>query len=148
MMESEVATCVQAGEGGDEGRFSQNLSLIALAQGGDKIAMERLVLDNMGLVRTVAARFRDRGTEFEDLMQIGTIGMLKAIRSFDLDRGTCFSTYAVPKISGEIRRFLRDDGAIKVSRGIKEQAMMLKKTISQTTFPAVSFFFGFFVVFF
>ena len=132
-MESEVATCVQAGEGGEEGRFSQNLSLIALAQGGDKIAMERLVLDNMGLVRSVAVKFRDRGTEMEDLLQIGTLGMLKAINSFDLTRGTAFSTYAVPLIVGEIRRHLRDDGLIRVSRGTRHLGVQLMRERARIT---------------
>ncbi len=108
-------------------RFSQNIALVAAAQGGDKLAMERLVLDNMGLVRTVAVKFRDRGTEFEDLMQIGTMGMIKAIHSFDISRGTAFSTYAVPLIVGEIRRHLRDDGLIRVSRGTRHTGMLLMR---------------------
>ncbi len=108
-------------------RFAQNLALIAEAQSGDMAAMERLVLDNMGLVRTVAVKFRDRGTEFEDLMQIGVMGMMKAIRSFDLFRGTAFSTYAVPLIVGEIRRHLRDDGLIRVSRGTRHTGMLLMR---------------------
>ncbi|MBQ7397654.1 MAG: sigma-70 family RNA polymerase sigma factor, partial [Clostridia bacterium] len=77
--------------------------------------MEQLVIENAGLVRSLAQRFCGRGTEFEDLIQIGTIGMIKAVRSFSLERGTAFSTYAVPLIVGEIRRHLRDDGMIKVS---------------------------------
>ena len=108
-------------------RFAHNISLITKAQGGDKAAMERLVLDNMGLVRTVAVKFRDRGTEFEDLMQIGTMGMIKAIHSFDTERGTAFSTYAVPLIVGEIRRHLRDDGLIRVSRGTRHTGMLLMR---------------------
>ena len=108
-------------------RFAQNISLITLAQSGDKTAMEKLVVDNMGLVRTVAVKFRDRGTEFEDLMQIGTMGMIKAIHSFDTSRGTAFSTYAVPLIVGEIRRHLRDDGLIRVSRGTRHTGMLLMR---------------------
>ena len=108
-------------------RFARNIELIRLAQSGDKTAMERLVLDNMGLVRTVAVKFRDRGTEFEDLMQIGTMGMIKAIHSFDTGRGTAFSTYAVPLIVGEIRRHLRDDGLIRVSRGTRHTGMLLMR---------------------
>jgi RNA polymerase sporulation-specific sigma factor len=108
-------------------RFARNISLITLAQGGDKTAMEKLVIDNMGLVRTVAVKFRDRGTEFEDLMQIGTLGMIKAIHSFDTTRGTAFSTYAVPLIVGEIRRHLRDDGLIRVSRGTRHTGMLLMR---------------------
>ena len=98
------------------GRYAANPDLILRAQADDEAAMEELIMLNMGLVRSLAIRFRDRGTEMEDLIQIGTIGMIKAIRSFDLSRGTTFSTYAVPLIVGEIRRHLRDDGMIKVSR--------------------------------
>jgi RNA polymerase sporulation-specific sigma factor len=100
----------------ENGRYAANPELILRAQAEDEAAMEELVMLNMGLVRSLAIRFRDRGTEMEDLIQIGTIGMIKAIRSFDLSRGTTFSTYAVPLIVGEIRRHLRDDGMIKVSR--------------------------------
>ena len=98
------------------GRYAANPDLILRAQADDEAAMEELIMLNMGLVRSLAIRFRDRGTEMEDQLQIGTIGMIKAIRSFDLSRGTTFSTYAVPLIVGEIRRHLRDDGMIKVSR--------------------------------
>ena len=108
-------------------RFAQNIALITRAQSGDEAAMEKLVMDNMGLVRTVAVKFRDRGTEFEDLMQIGTMGMIKAIHSFDTSRGTAFSTYAVPLIVGEIRRHLRDDGLIRVSRGTRHTGMLLMR---------------------
>lgn len=86
---------------------------------GDVTAEERLMQMNSGLVNGIAHRFKGRGTDFEDLVQIGSIGLLKAIRSFDISRGNAFSTYAVPLIIGEIRRFLRDDGDIKVSRIIK-----------------------------
>ena len=88
-------------------------------------ATERLITENMGLVRSAARRFRDRGTEYEDLIQIGTIGMLRAIRTFDLSRNTAFSTFAVPLIVGEIRRHLRDDGIIRVSRSYKQLAAEL-----------------------
>ena len=111
----------------DTARFSQNIALVSAAQAGDMAAMERLVLDNMGLVRTVAVKFRDRGTEMEDLLQIGTLGMIKAIHSFDVSRGTAFSTYAVPLIVGEIRRHLRDDGLIRVSRGTRHTGMLLMR---------------------
>ena len=110
-----------------ENSYSKNKSLIVLAQEGDERATEELIKSNMGLVRSIAAKFRDRGLEYEDLMQIGTIGMLKAIRSFDLERGTAFSTYAVPLIIGEIRRYLRDDGIIKVSRSYKKLGVQLLK---------------------
>ncbi|MBQ9748695.1 MAG: sigma-70 family RNA polymerase sigma factor [Clostridia bacterium] len=104
-----------------------NLDLIRRAQAGDRTAMEALVTQNMGLVKTVARRFIGRGVEFEDLTQIGTIGMLKAAKSFDLAFGTAFSTYAVPLIIGEIRRFLRDDGIIKVSRDVRKKGSVIMK---------------------
>ena len=102
------------------GLYEENPALLRLAKEGDERAFEELVNRNMGLVKRIALRFRDRGTEYEDLVQIGVIGMIKAIRSFDPDYGTAFSTYAVPLIIGEIRRHLRDDGMIKVGRGIKK----------------------------
>lgn len=102
-----------------------NTELFERLLGGDKTAEALLLERNMGLVRTVARRFLDRGTELEDLIQIGIIGMLKAIRSFAPARGTAFSTYAVPLIVGEIRRHLRDDGPIKVSRIYKRQGVAL-----------------------
>ena len=107
--------------------------LIRLAQEGDKQASERLVTENSGLIWSVAKRFIGRGTDTEDLYQLGCLGFLKAVDGFDLQFGTQFSTYAVPKISGEIRRFLRDDGAVKVSRSIKEQAATIKLARSQLT---------------
>ena len=100
--------------------------LIRLSQAGDKAAGEALVTENTGLIWSVAKRFMGRGTEPEDLYQLGCMGFLKAVEGFDPEYGTQFSTYAVPKIAGEIRRFLRDDGAIKVSRSIKEQAAVIK----------------------
>ena len=102
--------------------------LIARSQAGDKEATETLVRENSGLIWAVARRFVGRGTELDDLYQLGCLGFLKAVEGFDLQYGTQFSTYAVPKISGEIRRFLRDDGAVKVSRSIKEQAATIKST--------------------
>ena len=101
-------------------RFSDNLSLLEKAKEGDRDAMAEMMDKNAGLVRGIANRFRGRGVEYEDLIQIGSIGMLKAIRSFDTDRGTQFSTYAVPLIIGEIRRYLRDDGLVKVGRRQKK----------------------------
>lgn len=122
----EKIECVVCDEGRAEaGRHEKNMQLIRQAQAGDKSAMEYLVTHNMGLVRSVAVKFRDRGTEYEDLIQIGTMGMIKAIRSFDVSRGTAFSTYAVPLIVGEIRRHLRDDGLIRVSRGYRHLGMLL-----------------------
>ncbi len=107
--------------------------LIALAQGGDRSAMETLVEENTGLIWAVTRRFLSRGTEADDLYQLGCLGFLKAVEGFDLNYGTQFSTYAVPKISGEIRRFLRDDGAVKVSRSLKEQASNIRQVRSQLT---------------
>ena len=106
-------------------KYSGNALLLERAAQGDEHATEELIKLNAGLVRSIALRFRDRGTETEDLIQIGTIGMLRAIRSFDPSRGTVFSTYAVPLIIGEIRRHLRDDGLIKVSRQYKRGAVQL-----------------------
>lgn len=97
--------------------------LIAKAHAGDKEARERLVRENLGLVQSIVRRFRGRGTEEEDLFQIGSIGLMKAIDKFDLSYDVKFSTYAVPVITGEIKRFLRDDGMIKVSRTLKETAV-------------------------
>lgn len=100
-----------------------NAALIKNAQAGDKDALEVLVCNNMGLVKKIVLRFKDRGCEYDDLVQIGTIGMIKAIKSFDFSFNTVFSTYAVPLIIGEIRRHLRDDGLIKVSRSIKKNGI-------------------------
>ncbi len=99
---------------------------IRAAQKGDREAAGRLVEENAGLIWSVARRYFGRGSDPEDLYQLGCLGFLKAIEGFDESYGTRFSTYAVPKISGEIRRFLRDDGTIKVSRGIKEQAAQVR----------------------
>jgi len=101
-------------------RYADNRENLIRAQNGDEKALEQLMENNAGLVRGLACRFRGRGVEYEDLVQIGSIGMLKAIRSFDVNRGTAFSTYAVPLIVGEIRRFLRDDGPLKVGRRQKQ----------------------------
>ena len=106
--------------------MSRTEELIRLSQAGDKAAGDALIAENTGLIWSVAKRFIGRGTEPEDLFQLGCLGFLKAVEGFDLEFGTQFSTYAVPKIAGEIRRFLRDDGAIKVSRSIKEQAAAIK----------------------
>ena len=100
--------------------------LIAKAQAGDAQASEQLVMDNTGLVWSVARRFFGRGVDPDDLYQLGCVGFLKAVEGFDPDYGTQFSTYAVPKIAGEIRRYLRDDGTIKVSRSLKERSAAIK----------------------
>ena len=100
--------------------MDHTIALIKKSHDGDKEARERLVEENVGLVWCVVKRFYGRGTDAEDLFQIGSIGLLKAIDKFDLSYEVKFSTYAVPMISGEIKRFLRDDGMIKVSRSLKE----------------------------
>lgn len=106
--------------------MSRTAELIAQAQAGEMDAREALVVENSGLIWSVVRRFLGRGVESDDLYQLGCVGFLKAVDGFDLKFGTQFSTYAVPKISGEIRRFLRDDGSVKVSRGIKEQAATIR----------------------
>lgn len=103
----------------------EQLALLREARDGDRDAAERLVEANSGLIWSVVRRYFGRGAEPEDLYQLGCIGFLKAIAGFDTAFGTMFSTYAVPKIAGEIRRFLRDDGMIKVSRSVKEQAAQI-----------------------
>ena len=113
--------------------MSRPEELIRRAQSGDKEASELLVTENSGLIWAVAKRFLGRGTEADDLYQLGCLGFLKAVEGFDLEYGTQFSTYAVPKIAGEIRRFLRDDGAVKVSRSVKEQASTIKFMRNQLT---------------
>lgn len=103
--------------------MDETMALIESAHAGDKEARDRLVTDNMGLVWSIVKRFAGRGHEPEDLFQIGSIGLIKAIDKFDLSYDVRFSTYAVPLIVGEIKRFIRDDGMLKVSRSLKELAM-------------------------
>lgn len=106
----------------------EDKELFLRAQGGEGAAKELLFNNNVGLIHHVLKRFISRaGCDAEDLFQIGSIGLLKAIEKFDTEFGVCFSTYAVPLIMGEIRRFLRDDGIIRVSRGIKENAIHVKR---------------------
>ena len=105
--------------------YDDNPRLLASLKTGDARAEEALIKANAGLVRSVAARFSDRGYDREELFDVGQIGLLKAVRTFDPARGCAFSTYAVPLIFGEIRRFLRDDGPIKVSREKKRLAALL-----------------------
>lgn len=100
--------------------------LIARSQAGESEAREVLIESNLGLVRHIVKRFGGRGYDLEDLFQIGVIGLMKAIDKFDLSLGLKFSTYAVPMITGEIKRFLRDNGPVKVSRTIKENALKVK----------------------
>lgn len=96
--------------------------LLEAAAQGDELACEQMLRDNSGLIWSIVRRYYGRGVEPDDLYQLGCLGFLKAVKGFDITFGTQFSTYAVPKIAGEIRRFLRDDGAVKVSRGVREQA--------------------------
>ena len=100
--------------------------LLSAAREGDKQAAEELLDANSGLIWSVVRRFYGRGVENDDLFQLGCVGFLKALQTFDEDYGTRFSTYAVPKISGEIRRFLRDDGPMKLSRSIKERSILIR----------------------
>lgn len=104
---------------------SSTLELLRAAQEGDRDACEQAVLENNGLIWSIVRRYYGRGVEPDDLYQLGCLGFLKAVQGFDFSYGTCFSTYAVPKIAGEIRRFLRDDGSVKVGRAIREQAQTL-----------------------
>ena len=104
---------------------SNTLELLRAAQEGDRDACEQAVLENNGLIWSIVRRYYGRGVEPDDLYQLGCLGFLKAVQGFDFSYGTCFSTYAVPKIAGEIRRFLRDDGSVKVGRAIREQAQTL-----------------------
>ena len=113
--------------------MSTTEELIVLSQQGDGQATARLMEENQGLVWAIARRFFGRGVEADDLYQLGCLGFLKAVEGFDVSFGTQFSTYAVPKIAGEIRRFLRDDGSVKVSRSIKEQSAAIKSARNRLT---------------
>lgn len=107
------------------------LHMIRQAHDGNTGVEERLIEQNIGLVHSIAKRFVYSGIDYEDLVQIGSLGLLKAIRNFDVDRGVMLSTYAVPMIIGEIRKYLRDDGAVKVSRTIREQYIRLRRMSQQ-----------------
>lgn len=102
--------------------YERTMELIPLAKGGDVEAMEELVCCNMALVRSIVKKYVNRGVEYDDLYQIGSMGLVKAVKNFDPAYNVRFSTYAVPMIAGEIKRYLRDDGMIKVSRSLKELA--------------------------
>lgn len=109
--------------------MSQGLEeLIARSRAGDRAAGEQLIVENSGLIWSIARRYFGRGVDPDDLYQLGCLGFLKAVEGYDTTFGTQFSTYAVPKIAGEIRRFLRDDGSVKVSRGLKERSAAIKMT--------------------
>ena len=107
--------------------MADTLTLLEAARAGDNDACARLVEENAGLVWSIVRRYYGRGVDPDDLYQLGCLGLLKAVRGFDPDFGCQFSTYAVPKIAGEIRRFLRDDGTVKVSRGIKERSAAIRQ---------------------
>lgn len=111
--------------------MEENAMLIAKVRQGDKLAREELIEKNLGLVHHIVKRFIGRGVEAEDLFQIGSIGLMKAIDKFDLSYDVKFSTYAVPLVMGEIKRFLRDDGMVKVSRSLKENAWKAKRMAEQ-----------------
>lgn len=111
--------------------MNQNEQLLRRAREGDKSAKDALVSANLGLVHHIVKRFIGRGVETEDLFQIGSIGLLKAIEHFNMELGVQFSTYAVPMIQGEIKRFLRDDGMIKVSRSIKENGIKISRAANE-----------------
>ncbi|MBE6071786.1 MAG: RNA polymerase sporulation sigma factor SigF [Clostridium butyricum] len=115
--------------------YDRNPELLALAREGDSEAMNRLIEMNLPLVMSISKKFLNRGYEYEDIFQIGSIGLVKAINNFNLDYNVKFSTYAVPMIIGEIKRFLRDDGMIKVSRNVKSLARKIsiyKEQLSKT----------------
>lgn len=109
------------------------IRLIKRSQQGDREAQEIMVKSNIGLVSSIIKKFLNRGYEYEDLFQIGCIGLIKAIKNFNPDFNVRFSTYAVPMIMGEIKRFLRDDGIIKVSRNLKETAKKIKQAKERLT---------------
>lgn len=114
--------------------MDHTLTLIAQAHNGDKEARDTIISENIGLVWSIVRRFLNRGVDMEDLFQIGCIGLLKAVDKFDLSYQVKFSTYAVPMIAGEMKRFLRDDGMIKVSRSLKEiayKAYTMKETLEK-----------------
>lgn len=109
----------------------ETIELIKQARSGDKLARDKVIKNNMALVYSIVKRFAGRGYDLEDLGQIGAIGLIKAVDEFDLNFDVKFSTYAVPLITGEIKRFLRDDGMVKVSRSLKENGWRLKRAAEQ-----------------
>lgn len=113
--------------------MSELLTLLDRAQNGDNDACQQVLTENVGLIWSIVKRYSGCGVDTDDLYQLGCIGFIKAVKGFDLTYGTQFSTYAVPKIAGEIRRFLRDDGAVKVSRSVKERAAAIKKARERLT---------------
>ena len=108
----------------------ETLNLLNLAQHGDDDAKEILITENSPLIKSVIRRYKNKGVEDEDLYQLGCMGFVKAINNFSAEYSVKFSTYAVPMIAGEVKRFLRDDGSVKVSRSIKHNAVLIKNYIS------------------
>lgn len=117
----------------DAYNYDDNINLIFSAQNGDKHALDKLVESNLPLVSVISKKFLNRGYEYEDIFQIGSMGLIKAINNFNSQFNVKFSTYAVPMIMGEIKRFLRDDGMIKVSRSVKNTAKKLHYDKEQLT---------------
>ncbi|MDD6986459.1 SigB/SigF/SigG family RNA polymerase sigma factor [Butyricicoccus porcorum] len=115
----------------DRNNAAEQLRLIRRAQAGEEDACETLIRENSGLIWSIVRRYAGRGVDMEDLYQLGSLGFVKAVQGFDCEYGTRFSTYAVPKISGEIRRFLRDNGTVKVSRTIKSLAIRVNAAREQ-----------------
>ncbi len=111
----------------------QTNDLVRLAKSGDNVAKERLLTENVNLIKSIVKRYLGKGVEFDDLFQLASMGLLKAINGFDQSFGVRFSTYAVPMIAGEIKRFMRDDGSIKVSRAIKSAAKEINQYIESYT---------------
>lgn len=110
---------------------TETVGLIVAAQKGDESAKEALIVNNMPLIKSIAARYRNKMIEYDDLLQLGAMGLVKAINNFDVSFGVRFSTYAVPMIAGEIKRFIRDDGAIKVSRSLKAASLKIQQISSE-----------------
>jgi len=108
--------------------LNDTYELLRAAKSGDQLSCEKIINENSGLIWSIVRRFTGRGTDVDDLYQLGCLGLLKAIHGFDESMGNKFSTYAVPKIAGEIRRFLRDDGTVKVSRRLKENGQKIRVT--------------------
>lgn len=111
--------------------FAETLKLIEKAQNNDETAKEKLVNENYPLIKSIVKRYKNKGVEYEDLYQIGSLGFLKAIQNFDKNFNVKFSTYAVPMIAGEIKRYLRDNGFMKVSRGVKQLSIQINKFIEE-----------------
>ena len=107
--------------------YNKTVELIEAAQKGDESAKETLIVNNMPLIKSIAARYRNKMIEYDDLLQLGSMGLVKAVNNFDVSFGVRFSTYAVPMIAGEIKRFIRDDGAIKVSRALKSTSLKIQQ---------------------